>query len=535
MKLLSATQTRALDQATIQEQGITSVDLMERAAQALLFWLYGRYLYRSPADILVLCGPGNNGGDGLALARLLHEARQPVRVARLPSARYSADYEVNLARLPAAVPQAEIRADALPAIQPTTLVVDALFGSGLSRPLAGLAAALVHHLNASGAAVVAVDVPSGLATDSEPRPAVPDSPADLPAAVVRATHTVSFGQPHLAFLLPQNAAFVGEWHVEDIGLSRAFIESADTPWHLTGFLQADLNTVDITWPPRPAPVPELSLPRREKFAYKNTFGHALLLAGSRGKLGAAVLAAGACLRGGVGLLTVRVPGAGLDVLQISQPEAMGLPDPNPDFISELPDLSPYQAVGLGPGVGQNPATAAVLRALLTAAALGADRPRPLPLVLDADALNLLGAHRELLALLPENTVLTPHVGEFTRLTEAARDDYHRLALLREFAQKHRVIVVLKGAYSAVAAPDGQVYFNPTGNPGMATGGSGDCLTGLLLALRADQRLPALTATRLAVLAHGRAGDLAAAEIGEAGLVAGDIVRFLGPALRELIK
>jgi len=223
------------------------------------------------------------------------------------------------------------------------------------------------------------------------------------------------------------------------------------------------------------------------------------------------------------------------VLQISQPEAMGLPDPNPDFISELPDLSPYQAVGLGPGVGQNPATAAVLRALLTAAALGADRPRPLPLVLDADALNLLGAHRELLALLPENTVLTPHVGEFTRLTEAARDDYHRLALLREFAQKHRVIVVLKGAYSAVAAPDGQVYFNPTGNPGMATGGSGDCLTGLLLALRADQRLPALTATRLAVLAHGRAGDLAAAEIGEAGLVAGDIVRFLGPALRELIK
>ncbi|MGI4869748.1 MAG: NAD(P)H-hydrate dehydratase [Janthinobacterium lividum] len=516
MKLLTAAQTRQLDQATIREQQTTSTALMERAAQALLFWLYGEYLYQKPTDILVLCGPGNNGGDGLALARLLHQARFPVRVALLPADHYSDDYEHNRHVLPAEVAVAEMSADKLPAIQPATLVVDALFGTGLTRPLTGVAAAVVTHLNEAKARVLAVDLPSGLLADA-PQP-------DSAAPVVRATHTVSFGLPKLAFLLPQNAEYVGEWHIEDIGLSQRFIAEADTPWQLTRLAQKS-DDVDVSWPPKPAPRPDVVLPKRSKFAYKNTFGHALLLAGSRGKVGAAVLAAGACLHGGAGLLTVRVPGCGYDILQTTRPEAMCLPDPQADFISELPELKDYQAVAIGPGLGQQEASRAVLDQLL--------REAKVPLVIDADALNLLGQHRELLALLPENTVLTPHIGEFTRLTEKARDDYHRLDLLREFAKKHKCLVVLKGAYTAVAAPDGQVYFNTTGNPGMGTGGSGDVLTGLLLALRADQRLDALTATRLAVLAHGHAGDLAAAETGEAGLVAGDIVRFIGPALREL--
>jgi NAD(P)H-hydrate epimerase len=338
--------------------------------------------------------------------------------------------------------------------------------------------------------------------------------------VVRATYTVSFGPPKLAFLLPQNAEYVGEWHLEDIRLSQRFIEQADTPWHYTTLPTAPLAP---DWPP--APHSDVALPRRRKFAYKNTFGHALLLAGSRGKVGAAVLSAGACLRGGVGLLTVAVPGCGYDILQTTRPEAMCLADQEPDFIGELPDLAPYQAIAIGPGLGQHEASRAVLERLL--------REAKVPLVLDADALNLLGAHRELLDLLPENTVLTPHLGEFARLTEKTQDDYHRLDLLREFAQKHRCIVVLKGAYTATAAPDGQVYFNGTGNPGMGTGGSGDVLTGLMLALRADQRLDALLAARLAVLAHGHAGDLAAAHTGEAGLVAGDLVAHIGPALRTL--
>ena len=512
MKLLSPVQTRALDQATIQEQGITSLELMDRAAQQLLLWLYSEYLSEKPGDILLLCGPGNNGGDGLALARLLHEAGFPTRVATLPAAHYSADYQQQRQRLPAAVPVAELAAGALPLLPPGTVVVDALFGSGLSRPLTGLAAAVVRHLNDSCARVLAVDLPSGLLADTpQPDPAAP---------VVRARHTVSFGLPKLAFLLPQNVEFVGQWEAVDIGLSQDFIEKAASPWHLTRMPGVGGFDQELS-----APRPDVTLPRRGKFAYKNTFGHALLLAGSRGKVGAAVLAAGACLRGGIGLLTVRVPGGGYDIIQTTRPEAMCLPDPEADFISELPDLKDYQAIGIGPGLGQEEASRAVLEKLL--------REAKVPLVLDADALNLLGAHRELLDLLPENTVLTPHIGEFARLTEKTQDDYRRLTLLREFVQKHRCVVILKGAYTAVAAPDGQVYFNTTGNPGMGTGGSGDVLTGLTLALRAHAQLDALTAARLAVLAHGHAGDLATAETGQAGLIAGDLVRFIGPALQAL--
>lgn len=514
MKILTAAQTHDLDRATLAEQHVTSLALMERAAQALLRWFEARFRADKPADTLVLCGPGNNGGDGLALARLLHEAGYPVRVALLPADKYAPDYEHNLHLLPKVLNVRQLASGSLPILDADTLVVDALFGTGMSRPLTGLAADLVRHLNDSGVRVLAVDVPSGLLADA------PQS--DPRAPVVQATYTVSFGLPKLAFLLPQNARYVGEWFVEDIQLSQAFISKADTPWHLTELPPA---SPPPAWPLRSASRPEVYLPKREQFAYKNTYGHALLLAGSRGKMGAAVLSAGACLHGGAGLLTVAVPGCGYDIIQTTRPEAMCLPDAEADHLSELPDLEPYQAVGIGPGLGQHEASRAVLEKLL--------REAKVPLIIDADALNLLGQHRELLGLLPENTVLTPHVGEFARLTEKVDDDYRRLELLRDFARQHKCLVVLKGAYTAVAAPDGQVYFNSTGNPGMATGGSGDVLTGLLLALRADKRLSPLGATRLAVLAHGLAGDLALAHTGEAGLVAGDLVRHIGPALQQL--
>ena len=505
MKILSAAQTRQLDQATLEEQAITSVQLMERAARAFAAWLFGQFSPEEAGDILVLCGPGNNGGDGLAVARLLTEAGYAARVGVLPAEQYSPDWQHNRQALPATVPVTELSEADLPAISSSALIIDALFGTGLSRPLAGLAAAVVARLNEARARVVAIDLPSGLYADA-PQPAG--------SVVVRARHTVSFGLPKLAFLLPQNADYVGEWHVQDIGLSEAYIAAADTPWHYT-----DAEAVAGALPPRP------------KFSHKGTFGHALLLAGSRGKMGAAVLAAGACLRGGVGLLTAHIPACGYDIFQISQPEAMCLADTQVHFISKLPKLAPYQAVGIGPGLGQEAATLAVLRKLLKAARKHTDRrAHPLPLVIDADALNLLGQHRQLLKLLPENAVLSPHPKEFERLTEPARDDYHRLELLREFAQRHRCLVILKGAYTCLATPAGELHFNSTGNPGMATGGSGDVLTGLLLALRAHGQLSAFDAARLAVYAHGQAGDLAAAKTGQAGLVAGDIVQHIGPAL-----
>ncbi|MBF9142778.1 NAD(P)H-hydrate dehydratase [Hymenobacter properus] len=506
MKILTAAQTRQLDQATIQEQGITSVALMERAATAFVAWFQSRFTPVEAGEILILCGPGNNGGDGLAAARLLCQAGYAVHVALLPAEKHSADWQYNRHSLPKAV--AVVETEQLPALAPGTLVVDALFGTGLSRPLAGAAAALVAQLNQAQARVIAIDLPSGLFADA---------PQPTNSAVVRAWHTVSFGLPKLAFLLPQHAEFVGEWHVADIGLSSGFIADAPSPWHYT-----DATAVAAALPPRP------------KFSHKGTFGHALLLAGSRGKMGAAVLSAGACLRSGVGLLTAHIPGCGYDIFQISQPEAMCLTDKQPDFISELPDLHPYQAVGIGPGLGQDAASLAVLRQLLKVAGNPLEKTgQPLPLVIDADALNLLGSHRALLKLLPENTVLTPHPKEFERLTEPARDDYHRLELLRSFATTHRCLVVLKGAYTCLATPTGELHFNSTGNAGMATGGSGDVLTGVLLALRAHAQLPPFEAVRLGVYAHGRAGDLTALQTGQAGLVAGDIVRHIGPALAEV--
>ncbi|TGE05330.1 NAD(P)H-hydrate dehydratase [Hymenobacter fodinae] len=499
MKILSADQTRQADQATIQAEGIRSDELMERAATALSTWLMERVEPEEPGEIHVFCGPGNNGGDGLAAARHLHGAGYAVRVWLLPATKYSSDFTTNRQRLPAELPCAELNPQKLPRLPPHSIVVDALFGTGLGRPLADEAAAVVKHLNKAHVRMVSVDVPSGLFTDA-PQPAN--------SVVVQARHTISFELPKLAFLLPQNAPFVGQWHVLPIGLNSEFIHNAPV----------DNYFVDAVFLAG-------RLPQRAQFSHKGTFGHALLLAGSRGKIGAAVLASRACLHGGVGLLTVRVPAIGYDILQTSAPEAMALTDPATDFVTELPDLKPYAAIGIGPGLGQEAATRDVLEQLLKAATV--------PLVIDADALNILGANRELLDLLPPDTLLTPHPKEFERLTEPARDDYHRLELLRDFARQRRCYCVLKGAYTALATPDGVLYFNSTGNPGMATGGSGDVLTGLLLALRADQRLSPLDATLLGLYAHGRAGDLAAEETGQAGLTAGDIARFIGPALHKL--
>jgi hydroxyethylthiazole kinase-like uncharacterized protein yjeF len=502
MKILSAAQTRLLDQATIQEQNLTSEALMERAAGAFAEWFLRCYGQQEAGEVLFLIGPGNNGGDGLAVARMLHMAGYQVQAVLLPAENHSPDWLANRQLLPSAIQVEELNAGALPPLLPGTLVIDALFGTGLNRALEDPAAAVVQWLNeGKGTHIISIDLPSGLFADA---------PQASESLVVKAHKTVSFGLPKLAFFLPQNAAFLGEWEVLDINLSASFIAQTDTPWQYT-------DAASMT----------NALPQRPKFAHKGTFGHALLLAGSRGKIGAAVLAARACLRGGVGLLTVRVPGHANDILQTAMPEAMSLADPHPELVSELPELRAYQAVGIGPGLGQEDASLNVLRQLLQAANAG---PEKLPLVIDADALNLLGANRELLTLLPPDTVLSPHPKEFERLTEPARDDYHRLNLLRDFAQARHCYVVLKGAYSCLATPEGTLHFNSTGNPGMATGGSGDVLTGLLLALRANKQLSAFEVARLAVFAHGRAGDLAAATTGQTSLIAGDLVTHLGAAL-----
>jgi ADP-dependent NAD(P)H-hydrate dehydratase / NAD(P)H-hydrate epimerase len=503
MFILSAAQTRAADALTVQSQSLTSLQLMERAATAAadaielsLGWQHDFEYHH----VIIVCGPGNNGGDGLVIARRLARlSSEGIEVWLLPADRHSADWEANRVLLPETVPVRELT-DALPPVPADAVIIDALFGTGLTRSLDGLAATLVEHLNASGAEIISIDVPSGLTTDE---PLAPD------AVVVRATETLTFQAPKLAFLLPAAAAWVGKWQVLDIGLD---LSQTAPAMHLT-------TATDL------APL----LAPRARFSHKGTYGHALLLAGSRGKLGAAVLAAQACLRSGVGLLTVHVPAVGYSILQTSVPEAMTTTDPMADHLSALADdtdLGRHQALGFGPGIGQHGDTTLLLRELLDEA-----KRRDLPVVLDADALNLLAQHPQWLNHLPARTVLTPHPKEFERLVGPAANDFARLDQLKKLAADTGAVVLLKGAYSVVAAPDGMLYFNSTGNPGMATGGTGDVLTGVILGLLA-QGLTPLEAARLGAFVHGRAGDLAALQHGERGLTAGDVAQAVGQAFQN---
>ncbi len=497
MKILSAAQIRAVDAHTIAHEPIASLDLMERAAQAFTDWFAARY--GNSQSVKVICGLGNNGGDGLAIARMLYWMRYPVQVSVVRHAdKTSADFAANFNRLPEEITVREIRQSVdIGAFAETDVVIDALFGSGLSRPADGLSAEMIGSVNASRAVVVAVDMPSGLFID-RPQPG---------KNIVRATHTVSFQLPKLAFLLPQNAGFVGDWHLVNIGLHQTAIEKAVTDYEYTD------ETLARTY-----------LGKREKYAHKGNYGHTLLVAGSHGKIGAAVLAARACLRAGTGLLTVHVPQCGYAIMQAAVPEAMTLTDKTENHVSEVADTERYAAIGIGPGLGTHEATAQALYGLL-------QRTRR-PMVLDADALNILAQHPDWLALLPPGSILTPHPKEFERLAGKAADDCHRLDLARRLAAKHRVVVVLKGAHTAVVLPSGRILFNSTGNPGMATGGTGDVLTGIVTALLA-QGYPPEQAAVLGVYLHGAAGDGAAQSKGQHALIASDVVDFLPGAFMAL--
>ena len=498
MKIYNAAQIRAWDAYTIEHEPVGSVELMNRAARAFTDWLVQIYP-DSQRPVCVFAGTGNNGGDGLAVARLLHRQFYEVQVVICDfSGQHSADFEAQRVVMPEGVAMTVLREWNEPvAVAENAIVVDALFGTGLSRPLDGESwPQLIDYLNTLPNEIVAIDLPSGLFADQST-----DGP------VVHATRTFSFERPKLAFFFPENALRVGEWAYGPIGLQAEFDRQTATPWHYL----------------TPADAAGLVQPR-SKFSHKGSFGHALLLAGSRGKIGAAVLAARACLRAGVGLLTVHVPGCGYGVLQSRVPEAMCSTDAHPDMISQWPDLQKITTVGIGPGLGTHPTTAAIMQQLLEAVQH--------PVVIDADALNLLAQHPAWWPLVPKNSILTPHPKEFERLFGPAANEFARHELHRRVAQQHGVIIVLKGAHTAVALPDGSCWFNSTGNPGMATGGTGDVLTGILTGLLGQGYAPE-QAARLGVYLHGLAGDLAAAERSQAALVAGDLVEAMGRAWRVM--
>lgn len=499
MKILTSEQIRQADAYTMKHEPVSSLDLMERAAGALTEWITDQYSPRT--RIACVCGTGNNGGDGLALARLLKDRQYEARVFVVHADKEgSGDFEQNRTRLHDAgiSVHAVNKEQDVPDWDDFDVVVDAMFGSGLTRPVEGVHAAVVTGVNASDATVVAIDMPSGVFAD---QPSEGDS-------IVRADHTLTFQLPKLALLLPENAGYVGQWHLLDIGLSDEFIRRAETERFL---LTRDMARTIIR--------------RREKFDHKGTFGRAMIISGSHGKMGAAILCGRAAMRSGLGLLTMFVPSCGYQIIQTVLPEAMAMTDESDECITTCPDLKNMDAVGIGPGLGTAQETLySLIESLRTY-----DRPA----VLDADALNLLASHHELKEVLPRFSVLTPHPQEFERLVGSWENDFERLDKQKDLARELHSIIVLKGAHTSIALPDGTVYFNTSGNPGMATAGSGDVLTGIITGLIAQQYDPE-DAALLGVYIHGLAGDFAVADLTEISMLSGDIIDYLPMAFGELL-
>ena len=500
MKILSADQLKELDRYTIEHEPIASSDLIERAAEAFCKIFSENTEQKIP--VKVFCGPGNNGADGLAIARLLCIRRYAIEVYVVGEPESaSPDFKLKRKQLRKILPVHEIgQRSQIPDISSQETVIDALFGLGLNRPVGGIHAELISAINKSGARVVAVDIPSGLYCDRL------NDPND---AVVCADLTVTFQLPKLTFVLPETGPRVGEFIIVDIGLHRGFIEEAPS---VLFYSEED--------------VVKNILKKRAKFSYKGTYGHALLVAGSRGKTGAAVLAAKACMRAGVGLLTVGIPDCGRLALQTALPEAMLIDSETSDYFSAKPDLKKYTAVGLGPGLGTYPELYEQILHLFETASC--------PLVVDADALNLMATYPHVFEKLPAGSILTPHIGEFDRLTKPHDDHLVRIQTALELSVESNVYIILKGAYSCIVTPAGNVYFNATGNPGMATAGSGDVLTGVVTALSAQGYAPEQAAI-LGVWLHGLAGDLAAREKGQIGMIASDIIDQLPNAYMHLVQ
>lgn len=482
----------------MQHEPIASIELMERAARQCAQWILQQMPHQ---HFIVCCGMGNNGGDGLAIARMLVQEGRTVTVYISQSkSQGTHEFGTNGNRLEQlAVPIRFIAAaEQLPPFDPGSAVVDALFGTGLKGFPGGIDAAMIRHINASGCTVVSIDLPSGLLADAP----------SLKNEVVRADHTLTFQCYKLALLMAENAVYFGSVHVMDIGLHADFLKQAEPDYRFTD----------------PAQIKKIFRPRSD-FAHKGSFGHAMVLGGSYGKVGAVVLAVSACIRSGAGLVTAYVPHCGYTILQTAVPEAMTITDQEERIIVQPPsELNKCNALGMGPGMGTDEATQKVVSFII--------RRFKKPMVIDADGLNCIALQPELIAQLCRNTVLTPHPKEFERLFGNCENDFDRMQKARNEARKNSIIIILKGHHTLIALPDGSAFFNATGNSGMAKGGSGDVLTGIITALLA-QGYAAAEAALLGVYLHGAAGDRAAAVYSREAMTASELTGCLSRVFLEL--
>lgn len=500
-KLFTVSQIKEADKYTILHEPISSIDLMERAAKACTSWMIKHI--QKDKNIHVFCGHGNNGGDGLAITRQLLEQNYSVTSYLISSNQYSTDCNINKKRLVEKFPKSIHILSSnndLPLIKESDIIIDALLGTGLNKEPQGFYAELIQYINQLVIPVISIDVPSGLFCDEL---------SNHSELIIKATKTLSFQFPKLAFLFPENKTYVGNWEILNIQLHQDFISTEKTDKYL-------LNHSYIASILKP----------RDKFSHKGSLGHGLIIAGSKGKMGAAILASKSFLRSGAGLLTMVIPECGYDIIQTSTPEAMAITSGADEIHVKELDLSIYKSIALGPGIGTSENVCETVNFVL--------KNSLKPLVIDADALNCISINKNILGLIPEQSILTPHLKEFERLTKPATSDFERHHLQIEFSKKHKVYVVLKGAHTCISTPEGEAYFNNTGNAGLAKGGSGDILTGLIGGLLAQNYSPK-EAALIGVYLHGLAADITKEKSSETAMLPSDVIEHYADAMNILIN
>jgi len=469
LPLLTSPQIREADAYTIANEPITSINLMERAAKAFVGWFVNHFPDKNQA-VSIYCGTGNNGGDGLAIARMLHGHHYKavnVKITRF-SDKASDDFNVNLKRLQK-LPLIEIKSgDDLPT-EESPVIIDAMLGSGLNKPLAGDYKRLVQYLNSIEKTVVAVDIPTGFFAEGK---------IDPQAEVLKTDLVITFQQAKINFLLPESGPCINCWEAVNIGIDEDFVQSLNSPYQFVR--EKDIRRL---------------LKPRHKFSNKGTYGHALIVAGQAKTMGAALLCSSACAHAGAGLTTACIPESGLIALNSYLPEVMAVIRQGDD----MPEIGwdKFTSMGIGPGLGEDESSLALLTYIFT--------NYRKPVVIDADALNLLAAHKQLWALVPEGSILTPHMKEFDRLFGEHDSWWLRLQTAIEKAKEYKVCIVLKNDYTITATPGGKAYFNSTSNAAMASGGMGDVLTGIIAALLAQKYSPE-DACIIGNYIHGKAGD-----------------------------
>lgn len=503
MNILSAKQIKEIDSLTLERQHIKSIDLMERVATLCADSILKKLEPNN--KVIVFAGMSDNGGDGLAIARLLYGYNIPVKVVVVNHRKkFSTDAQINFDFLPKSLKSNYIQVDTGEDVQKikldeNTVLIDALLGTGVKNQMTGILKAVCDKINSSPCKVISIDIPSGLLPDS--------SSVEFLDSCVYSNLVLTLQFPNLALLMPENKYISPNFEIIDIGLDEKAIIDQKTNYH---YLEDDT-------------ISKL-LKSRNKFSNKGNYGHALLYAGSSGKSGAAIISAEACLRSGAGLLTVHSTKHIAEALTYRLPEAMTRIDENESYISSIESTKNYSAIAFGPGVGIADETQQVLKSIIQ---LFQGR-----IVIDADGLTILSENKTWLEFLPRDTILTPHPKEFERLVGSFEDNFDRLTKAQDFAVKYGCILVLKDTHTHICMPDGSVVFNSVGNPGLAKGGSGDALTGIILGLLSRGYSPPV-ATIIGVYLHGLAADLCVIEMSEESLLITDVINKLPYALKKL--